>query len=82
MNNTTTTMTTVAPRRGLKVMDTKADLIIGVFVLILSIILTFICCVLMAMKCSKHPKNQYQPSRKFKEPYEEVPQKEAQTTSM
>ena len=38
----------------------------------------------MAMKCSKNPKNQYQPSssRKFKEPYEEVPQKEAQTSAM
>lgn len=82
MNFTNATEAPSSSRPRLKVMDTKIDLIIGVFVLILSIGFTFVCCVLMAMKCSKNPKNQYHPTKRTKEPYEEVPQKEGETTAL
>ncbi len=38
--------------------DTQKDLIFGVLALVLAIALTFICCVTVAIKCSKGQRNQ------------------------
>ena len=74
-----TTKSTAKPQiffRSLLV-DTTNDLIIGVVVLVLAILATFVCCVTLAMKCSKEPRIAYQGSGNMKRGYSEIKEKES-----
>ncbi len=51
--------------QGIKQIDTTKDLILGVVLLVLSIMLTFICCVTLAAKCSRGPRSEFEPAIKL-----------------
>ena len=59
-----------------RLVDTTNDLIIGVVVLVLAILCTFVCCVTLAAKCSKEPRLQYQHSGNMKAGYSEIKERE------
>ena len=78
MNFTDVTTNSTRPRiffRSLLI-DTTNDLIIGVVVLVFAILCTFVCCVVLAMKCSKEPRITYQGSANIKRGYSEIKEKE------
>ena len=52
-------ITETKPKKGYHELDTTMDMILGIVLLILAIILTFICCVTLAVKCSKEHRAEY-----------------------
>ncbi len=55
----TTATTVTKSKKGYHELDTTTDMILGIVLLILAIILTFICCVTLAVKCSKEHRAEY-----------------------
>ncbi len=53
--------------KNLHQIDTTGDLILGVVVLVVSLIITFICFVTLAAKCSRGPRTEYEAPVKMKQ---------------